>query len=255
MAKNLLYLPICQSTNTHLASLSQQEDLPEGTTVYTFHQTAGKGQRGNTWESEPHKNLTFSCLLYPKELALSDMFVLSMAVALGVYDFLACYLPADALSIKYPNDLLVGERKICGILIENVLRGEHIEKSVVGIGVNINQTNFQHPRATSLLQCAPLPAMAVGEAGYDLETCLHELVECLAKRTEMLKLGKLLEIKANFLAKSFRFNELCTYFTAEGEIRGKIIDIDFMGNLHLETAMGVRKYHFKEIAFFPPESV
>jgi BirA family biotin operon repressor/biotin-[acetyl-CoA-carboxylase] ligase len=250
--KNLIYLPTCQSTNTHLACLSQEKHLPEGSIVYTFEQTAGRGQRGNTWESEPHKNLTFSLLLYPHFVALPEMFALSMATALGVYDFLMPYLPTHHLKIKYPNDLLVGEKKIGGILIENSLRGEHIEKSIIGIGLNINQLEFSNLRATSLLQNAPLPE---NTAVYNLFDCLQNLLNCLAKRYEMLKQQKLSEIKANFLAKSFRFNELCVYFTEAGEIHGKIIDIDFSGNVHLLTEIGTQKFHFKEIAFFPPPSV
>ncbi len=249
IGENLIYLPICQSTNTHLAELAQQTDLPEGSTVYTFHQTAGRGQRGSRWESEPHANLTFSYLLFPEALPLEQMFALSMATALGVYDFLKGSLPEADISIKYPNDLYVGKQKIAGILIENALKGTHIEKSIVGIGLNINQIQFENPRATSLR----LSATGLGRQGqYSLETCLREILLCLDKRYEILKLKKYFEIKVDFLAKNFQINELCTYYTSEGEVSGKIIDIDLAGKLYLETDKGIKPYYFKEIAFFMP---
>ncbi len=248
IGKKIIYLPTCQSTNTYLASQATQEDLPEGTLAYTFVQTAGKGQRGNTWESAPNQNLTFSYLLLPTFLPIADMFLLGMVTALGVHDFVAEWVGKGIghlnkdVSIKYPNDVLVGKQKIAGILIENALRGENIEKSIIGIGLNINQTEFVNLRATSL-------SLETGQT-FDLETCLPTLVKYLGKWYEMLKEKKYIEIKANFLAKSFQFNELCTYYTPEGEIYGKIIDIDTAGKLHLDTEKGVRTFYFKEISFF-----
>ena len=247
IGKNLIYLPTCQSTNTHLAEISQSPALPEGTTVYTFHQTAGRGQRGNAWESQPNQNLTFSYLLYAKEVPLEQMFILSMATALGVYDFLQAYLPTEWLHIKYPNDILVKGEKIGGILIENSLKGESIEKTIMGIGLNINQLDFQYPRATSL--CLHT------KQTHQLENCLQELLTCLANQYELLKEKNYFQIKANFLAKSFQFNELCTYFTESGEMSGKIIDIDLAGVLHVETPVGVKTFGTKEISFFPPSEL
>jgi BirA family transcriptional regulator, biotin operon repressor / biotin---[acetyl-CoA-carboxylase] ligase len=234
IGKKMIFLPICQSTNTELARLASQEALLEGTTLYTHAQTAGKGQRGNSWESEPSQNLTFSYLVYPETLLVGEMFLLSMATALGVHEFVAREVGEAKVRIKYPNDILVGTQKIAGILIENSLKGENIEKSIIGIGLNINQTQFANPRAT-----------------YTPETCLPRLLKDLDKWYKMLKEKKYTEIKANFLAKSFQFNELCTYYTKDREIYGKIIDIDTAGQLHLETNAGIECYFFKEIAFFP----
>lgn len=250
IGKNLVYLPSCQSTNTHLASLSQAKDLSEGTAVYTFEQTAGRGQRGNVWESEPKANLTFSYLLFPKYLPLTQLFALSMVTALGTHDFLSLHLPAQRIKVKYPNDVLVGSKKIGGILIENVLKGECVDKAVIGIGLNINQLVFENLNATSLL----VENESSNKVVYALETCLHTLLDCLDKRYQMLKEQKYFEIKADFLAQSFQFNELCTYFTQEGEIYGKIIDVDMQGRLYIETKMGIQMFNFKEIAFFPPKT-
>lgn len=247
IGKKTIFLPTCQSTNTELAYLASQEALPEGTTLYTHAQMAGKGQRGNTWESEPSQNLTFSYLLYPETLPIGEMFLLSMVTALGVLDFVECEVGKGSVRIKYPNDILVDGQKIAGILIENSLKGEAIDKSIVGIGLNINQTQFKNLRATSLrLVLKDRP-----DAIYLPETCLPRLLKDLDKWYEMLKEKKYIEIKANFLAKSFQFNELCTYYTHEREIYGKIIDIDTAGQLHLETNTGIERYSFKEISFFP----
>lgn len=114
-------------------------------------QTAGRGQRGNTWESAVGENLTFSILLKPTNFLSTRQFELSQVVALGVVDYLATH--GIEAKIKWPNDIYVGDRKICGILIENVLSGDTLSVCIAGIGVNLNQTVFRSdaPNPTSLL--------------------------------------------------------------------------------------------------------
>lgn len=145
----------CDSTNTLLRDmLAGKEWLPGGTTLRAVTQTAGRGQRGNTWEAEPGMNLTFSMVLRPGAIEPKNHFILSEAVAVGVARFLQSELPPDIkVEVKWPNDILIDGRKIAGILIENTLDSSGcILHSIAGIGININQTLFGAgaPNATSL---------------------------------------------------------------------------------------------------------
>ncbi|MDE6431375.1 MAG: biotin--[acetyl-CoA-carboxylase] ligase, partial [Duncaniella sp.] len=110
--------------------------------VSARRQTAGRGQRGNSWESAPGKNITMSILLRPEGLHPSRQFVISRAVSLAITGVLRRYMPASAVRVKWPNDIYVDDRKICGILIENVISSASIRQSVVGIGINVNQRRF-----------------------------------------------------------------------------------------------------------------
>ncbi len=129
------------STNSELAS--RADALKHGHALMALSQTAGRGQRGNTWEAEPGRNVTMSLLLRPAGLDVRQQFSLSEAVALGVVDTLASY-GVTAL-VKWPNDIYVGDKKICGILIENSLEGTRIGRSIAGIGLNVNQHCFLSP--------------------------------------------------------------------------------------------------------------
>lgn len=129
------------STNSELASRAAV--LEHGHALMALRQTAGRGQRGNTWEAEPGQNVTMSLLLRPEELDVRQQFSLSEAVALGVVDTLARY--GITALVKWPNDIYVGDKKICGILIENSLEGTRIGRSIAGIGLNVNQRRFLSP--------------------------------------------------------------------------------------------------------------
>lgn len=147
-------VPECRSTSAVLAAMP---DAPHGTVVVTDRQTAGRGQRGNSWEAQPGANLTFSLLLRPQAIPAARQFELSMIVALEVA---ACVRRALAgapvapqVCVKWPNDIYVGDRKIAGILIENSLSGSGIERSIAGIGLNVNQRRFlsDAPNPTSII--------------------------------------------------------------------------------------------------------
>ncbi len=148
----MIWLDETTSTNTALASMP---DARHGTVVITDCQTAGRGQRGNSWEASPGLNVTMSMLLEPRSITAAGQFAVSEIVALGVANILSLLArPADRITVKWPNDIYAGDRKIAGILIENTLAGNRIMKSIAGIGVNINQPRFESdaPNPVSLLQ-------------------------------------------------------------------------------------------------------
>lgn len=129
------------SSNNYAMRQVQAHLAGHGTTWFAHFQNAGKGQRGKHWKAEPGQNIMMSCIVEPKGISIDNQFVLNAAVALACFDFFNKYA-IDKTSIKWPNDIFWGDRKAGGILIENIVKGEKWKYSVVGIGININQTLF-----------------------------------------------------------------------------------------------------------------
>ena len=172
-----MYISQTYSTNTLLRD--EYPDAPHLFTIRAGYQTAGRGQAGNGWESEADRNLLFSTLIRPDNLPATEQFNLSMAVSLALYRTVAALLPteeADALSVKWPNDLYFGDLKLAGILIENIIQGANIARSVAGIGLNVNQSVFTSaPNPVSMTQ--------ITGRSYDLELILNDF---LAELTRVL---------------------------------------------------------------------
>lgn len=147
---NRIKLSATESTNSYLKQLMTSKNVVDFTVVTAVEQTKGRGQVNSNWESEAGKNLTFSVLKLHKQLGLEGHFLISICVSLAIYQVLSS-LSVPRLSIKWPNDILSGTSKICGILIENSIGGQEIKSSVIGIGLNVNQISFlNYPKASSL---------------------------------------------------------------------------------------------------------
>ena len=146
----LIKLNATDSTNAYLKELLLTGSLEDFTVVMAHEQLKGRGQMGTSWISEPGKNLTFSVLSKSEGLGVASQFLLNMAVSLAIYDTLL-KLQVPDLKIKWPNDIMSGHSKICGILIENILSGQQIQASIIGIGLNVNQLVFSNlPNVSSL---------------------------------------------------------------------------------------------------------
>ena len=227
------------STNACLLQLSNEKVLASGTVVVTDHQTQGRGQGDNSWESEPGANLTFSIILYP--FPSVHAFVLSKAISLAVCDFVSRFV--SDVSIKWPNDVYVGERKIAGILIENFFEGIWLTKSVAGIGLNINQKHFvsDAPNPVSLRQLT-------GKT-YPLEKCLQTLHADIAARYQMIT-ENADKLNADYLQRLYRFRRL-SRFSAGGILFDAIITgVNDDGMLEMKTEDGECKtFGFKEVVF------
>ena len=242
IGQNSHYLPSCQSTNDEAADLIARTDPPEGTLIITDKQLAGRGQRGNVWLAEPGQNLTFSTIFRPHFLAPTEQFWLNIALSVGISDTLMP-LTDRLLRVKWPNDLYVENQKLGGILIENTIQGQSLAWSVVGLGLNVNQTRFDLPTATSLQARFPLPE------GYNLPGLLTTLCEHIEKRYLQLKAGHRAALKATYLQRLFRYQELHPYrnvWTGE-QFEGTIVGVDETGQLALMVEGQVRYVHFKEI--------
>ena len=169
------YIKVSQtaSTNTYLSRLAAT--LPGGTVIYTPSQTAGRGQKGNSWESEDGKNLTFSLLLKRPPVKARDQFYLSEAAALAVVEALSAEA-GDSFTVKWPNDVYWQDKKACGMLIENSLDDNDIATSIVGIGINVNQERF--------LSDAPNPVSLINITGREHD--LMALLKRVCSRIEQL---------------------------------------------------------------------
>ncbi|WP_373516400.1 biotin--[acetyl-CoA-carboxylase] ligase [Pricia sp.] len=169
----LIKLDATDSTNAHLRRLLSS-NVPENYTVVTARQQElGRGQRGTKWQSEAGKNLTFSVLRRSLNLPVSHSFVLNLCVSLAVYSVLKQYNVPD-VSIKWPNDILSGRSKICGILIENIVTGSTIHTSIIGIGLNVNQLTFKELQNVSSLH------VLLGKT-FNLDVLLRDIVNHLKK--------------------------------------------------------------------------
>jgi BirA family biotin operon repressor/biotin-[acetyl-CoA-carboxylase] ligase len=243
VGKDFRYLPTCQSTNQYALELIQQDDYFEGTTVLTDCQTAGRGQQGNTWEAEPLQNLTLSVILTPHFLHVQNQFDLSIATTLAIHDLLSGLVPdASLLEIKWSNDLLYNRKKICGILIQNVVSGNFIGKSVVGIGLNVNQTHFTYPQATSLSQITGLV--------YDLSAIAQRLLENLEKRYLQLKQSNITaNLKTAYYQRLYGYQKKIWLENKSKIFEGKVLGIDTLGRLLVEIATEIKAFDFKEIKF------
>ncbi len=233
VGKKVFFLPTCHSTNDKLLDLANDTNVPEGSVVITHHQTAGRGQRGNTWEAEAGQNLTFSLLFKPTFLTASQQFGLNMAVAIACYRLLHKYL-SSLVSVKWPNDLYFGDMKIGGILIENSVKGIYLSQSVVGIGINVNQIRFSHPRAVSL--------RAIEEKEYDLQKLLNELLEGLEATYLLLKAGSLETLRQEYLQYLYGFKKIRLFRIGEEVAEGIIRGVDETGKLQVEIDHRVRSF-------------
>jgi len=236
----IIHIPQTTSTNGYLQELSNDENLAEGTVVVTDNQTQGRGLSGNSWESKPGANLTFSTILYPLTVKASGQFILSKAISLAVFDFILEIVP-DGVSIKWPNDVYVGDKKIAGILIENFIEGTYLTKTIAGIGVNINQKCF--------LSNAPNPVSLHQLTGktYPLNSCLLSLHASIASRYRMMKEDEK-QLTSDYLQHLYRFGKLSRYSADGVFFDATITGVNHYGMLEMITATGERKaFGFKEV--------
>ncbi|MCU0340187.1 MAG: biotin--[acetyl-CoA-carboxylase] ligase [Spirosomaceae bacterium] len=240
VGKKIIYLPSCQSTNDEAAELLRCGQAHEGAVVITDYQTAGRGQRGNTWLAQAGENLTLSLVLKPRFLLAQAQFSLNIAVSLGVHDFLETYL-GDEVSIKWPNDIYAKNRKLGGILIENTLQNNRLESAVVGMGLNINQLTFENPQATSL--------RLLTQQEYDLEKLLPQLLEALEKNYLLLRNGHQATLKQRYLQRLFRYQEPHRFKKNEEEFEGMIVGVSPTGLLAVQIENRLEYFDFKEISY------
>lgn len=231
------------STNRYLGGIPNKQEIPEGLVVLSAFQFSGRGQRDSVWESEKGKNLTFSILLKPIFLEPVKHFFLSRVISLAVHDFIRTET-TEQVSIKWPNDILAGNRKIAGILIENSVRNNTIEYCIAGIGININQVSFSSniPNPVSL-------AMLTGFR-YRLDDCLARVLNGVQKYYLQLQSGDYSGLNSTFEKHLFLKGVMAGYILSGKKITAAIEGVTDEGILLMRKEEGEKiQCHGKELVY------
>jgi BirA family biotin operon repressor/biotin-[acetyl-CoA-carboxylase] ligase len=244
VGQNFVLLKEVDSTNNFLKELvSNSKPVIEGTVIMAENQYAGRGQQQNGWFAEPGKNLTFSILLKPHFLAVTEQFDLVRAVSMGVFDALEPLLGAD-LKIKWPNDIYYQDRKLGGMLIENMIQGGQIKNAIIGIGLNINQENFAPGLAN------PVSVKQILQKDYDLRRILSDICRHIEAWYLKLKAGKIADVRNSYLSRLYWLNEEKTFRIKNELITGTIINVCYNGLLVVQNNIGEElEFSLKEIEF------
>ena len=239
MEFKVIHIEETDSTNRWLKTHGDESNL----CVVAEYQTAGKGCGTNSWESERGKNLTFSMLIHPTDIPFAavasqrlqakEQFRITEMVSVAL-----CETIGMEASIKWPNDIYVGERKICGILIENRLQGSVIKESIIGIGLNVNQTEF--------MSDAPNPVSIKQLTGRDTdrEALLNDFLRTFGEVSARENTG------SDYRKRLFRLGKKAAFADETGRFEGTIVDVEADGHLLIRDEAGqVRRYAFKEVQF------
>ena len=237
----IIKLDAIDSTNSYLRKLSGEKFLKDFTVVMTANQKQGRGQRGTSWVSEPGKNLALSVFKDVTSLSLDQSFMISVVTALSVIHALKSF-GVPKLKIKWPNDILSENKKICGILIENVISKNQHKDSIIGIGLNVNQTTFdQLPQASSL--------KSITGRVFDLEELTHAILKELKKTFKRLESESGDNLRAAYESLLFRKDKPSTFRNTTGELfSGYIKSVSGSGALQVLLEDGiVKSFELKEL--------
>ncbi len=231
------------STNNYLKNIiSNQTDKY---VVVTAHfQSAGKGQRGNYWESEANKNLTFSFNVDPTFLPINKQFLLSKVISIAMHKTLEKYISSEKIKIKWPNDIYINDYKIAGILIEHNLSGAQIDSSIIGIGLNVNQTLFlsDAPNPISLKNCIGITV--------DKDRLLDEYLAHFLDLYQQLHQNKWEEIDILYHQELYRYKEVHLFEDKDELFNGRILNVNQEGIITIEKTNGeLKEYLFKEVKY------
>lgn len=252
--KFLLHLPSVDSTNNYAKDFIAKSSPIDGTVILADEQYAGRGQAGNQWLSEPNKNLTFSIIYNTSFLLATEQFYLNMAVSLGIWSVvrgpwsmegsqrLTTHESPQTTKIKWPNDILLNDKKIAGILIENTISGMHLKYSVIGIGINVNQDNFP-------AELHAISLKRLSDKEEDIQQLLSNLLASVEKYYMLLRERKFDRLKNEYVENLYRYRVTSTFEEGDTVFEGKIIGIEETGGLLVETDSGIRKFGFREIRF------
>jgi len=236
IGRKIIRLDVVDSTNNYIANLVKEGTIDSGTVIMADEQFAGKGQRDAQWQSSPGENLTFSFFLDDVNLSVERQFLLAQIVALSIVKFLGNNgLLAE---IKWPNDIYVNGKKIAGVLIENQLRGSQIKSAIIGVGLNVNQTQFDGFNATSVkLECGQ-------------NKLLHDLLfSYIGVFNEKIINLHDKQMKRDYLDNLYQRNVLSKYQDSHGSFKGEIVDVLENGKLVLLKDNIEHYYDLKEIVF------
>tara|TARA_B100001115_G_scaffold149824_1_gene118932 strand:+ start:378 stop:1127 length:750 start_codon:yes stop_codon:yes gene_type:complete len=233
-----IYVSECLSTNDFLTKYVKKNPQDEGIIIISDFQTRGKGQRANTWQSDRGKNLLFSFLVKP-ELSINDQFKLHIITSISIIKTLSKVGIHDA-KIKWPNDIYIRDKKVSGILIESQVSRKKITQSIIGIGLNINQTQFNRLNATS----------TYNELNINLDIKNTLKIFCTFFDEEYLKVNEDIEsLKNNYMRNLYQLNKEIKFTYEKNILSGRIVDIDQEGSLVISSNGNKEKFNFGSISF------
>lgn len=227
--KAIIHLESVDSTNNYAASLIKLSRPPEGSVITAQEQTAGKGQRGALWTSEKGENLLFSIILYPPFQQAEDLFALSQCISLALADSLTELTGIDAW-VKWPNDIVMRDKKVAGILVEFAWTDSRVQSAICGMGVNLNQTSFEWPHAASL-------RMLTGKT-FHRDTVLGEVIQRIESGYLRLRSGQLGPIRKEYTERLYRLNTPTAFDHLGSRITASISGVSPSGQLQLRDDAG-----------------
>lgn len=237
----IIRLDVVDSTNNFASRLIREESPQEGTVILAEYQKSGRGQKEHNWTSEKGKNLTFSIILYPTMLKVERQFYLSMAISVSIVRCLQTLI--SNVSIKWPNDIFIQNRKIAGILIENSIKGSFLQNSIIGIGLNVNQLNFSDvPEATSL-------AIELNKQ-LNKDIILTNLMQYISSWLSKLYNNNYNSIKNIYESLLFCKDQNAAFIKDNKKFSGIITGVSEFGQLSIKHENGlVNHYNFNEVSF------
>jgi BirA family transcriptional regulator, biotin operon repressor / biotin---[acetyl-CoA-carboxylase] ligase len=238
----ILKLNAINSTNSYLKEWSKENRLVKSKAVVAKNQTNGRGQRQSKWASESGKNLTFSLLYRLDDFSLANQFFLNCAISVGIYKTLYPII-GNTLTIKWPNDIMTGSHKIGGILIENTVRTGFIKKTIIGVGLNVNQTKFKRlPHASSL--------KLIKNTSYELQPLLKDLIFSIESQLKILENGHLNVFFEAYQKILFGRERRLKFSENKKEFYATIVGVNIKGQLVLALDNGnIKTYNNKEVKF------
>lgn len=248
VGKKTKYLDCCESTNLLGFQEALNADVPEGFAWIAGQQTAGKGQRGNVWHAQANQNLLVSYLLKPNHQLLASQFFLSKAAAIGIIrglqlwanEILGDDLP---LAIKWPNDIYLDGHKLGGILIESNFQSGKWAFSILGVGLNINQTEFDGLRATSLRKWMQNPQL------IDISSIFNYVSFGIEESYQAFINQSFTDLDTNYHQHLFRLNQWHLFEDKNGIFEGKIVCVNEQGLIEIEKNDGLESYDIKKLSF------
>ncbi|MDD2982804.1 MAG: biotin--[acetyl-CoA-carboxylase] ligase [Crocinitomicaceae bacterium] len=239
LGRKIIYKESLDSTNNYAANLLKEGLLVDGTVIVSGEQTAGKGQRNSQWYAEPYKNIIFTCFVQHVNLSVDSQDAITHFVSLAILDFLK--EKNIFAQIKWPNDILIGNSKISGVLIENQLKSHRCTSSIIGIGINVNQTTFGDWNASSMQLQTGL--------NYDIQELVFSLIEKLQHRFQQLQALDFSALKNDYLKNMWLKDQESEFEDQNGKFKGTIQGTDELGRLLIESNGSVQSYDLKEIKF------
>ena len=232
------------STNQYLQNLLNEGADIVDNIVVTDYQTSGKGQGKNVWQSEDGKNLLFSIALDMSFLKAENQFLLTQMVSVAMINVLKKYLPEESLFIKWPNDIYFKDKKIAGILIKNEIKGMMMGTSIIGIGLNVNQTSFDENLPN------PISMKMITGKDYDLYELLSAISQQLSANSYQPTANSQ-QLTANSYIKHLYRYQQWAFYKHEGSVKEMmIVGYDQFGRLILKEKNGLEVVcDLKEIAF------